>query len=85
MENNNQGTEKTHPCTTNRRFEDLPLLLVSYGILNCLHLHSYHRQNLHRDPVELIKASPHPCLGQSFINVTYGLLKATERTARIVE
>lgn len=69
----------------NRRLEDLPLLLVSYGILYCLDLHSYHRQNLHRDPVEFIKTSPNTCLGQTFINVTYGLLNVKEKKNKIVE
>lgn len=52
---------------------NLPLFLVAHSILYSLDLYSYHRQHFHQDPVELIKAAPHPCLSQTLINVTYGL------------
>lgn len=51
----------------------LPLLFVAYSILYCFDLYCDHRQHFHWDPVELIKAAPHPCLSQTLINVSYGL------------
>lgn len=51
----------------------IPLFFVAYSILYSLDLHSYHRQNVHRDPVEFIKATPHSCLSQALIDVTYRL------------
>lgn len=54
-------------------FSQGPLFLVAYGILYGLDLHSYHGQHLHRDPVKLIEASPHTCLSQALVDVTYRL------------
>lgn len=54
-------------------FHIIPLFFVAYSILYSLDLHSYHRQNVHRDPVEFIKATPHSCLSQALIDVTYRL------------
>lgn len=54
-------------------FLQKPLFLVAYSVLYGFDLHSYHRQHLHRDPVKLIEASPHPCLCQALVDVTYGL------------
>lgn len=59
-----------HTC---HYFHIIPLFFVAYSILYSLDLHSYHRQNVHRDPVEFIKATPHSCLSQALIDVTYRL------------
>lgn len=42
------------------------------------YLYSHHRQHLHRDPVELIKAAPSPCLSQAFVDVPTGLIRQKE-------
>ena len=65
------GDEQTH---TGQQFDltalkQKPLLLGLDGILDALHLHSYHRQHLHRYPVELIKTSPCSSLRKAFVNV----------------
>lgn len=52
-------------------FLQRPLFLVAYSILYSFDLHSHHGQHLHRDPVELIEASPHSCLSQTLVDVTY--------------
>ena len=39
------------------------------------YLYSHHRQHLHGDSVELIKAAPSPCLSQAFVDVPTGLVR----------
>ena len=54
--------------------KEKPLLLVPNGVLYRLDLHSHHRQNLHRDAIELVKAPPGSRLCQPLVDVADGLV-----------
>lgn len=50
--------------------EEIELCLLGLdSVQYALHLHRYHGQHLHWDSVELIEATPRPCLRQPLVDV----------------